>query len=65
MEKKYFMLGEAVSKEPSDRLPVSQPFMLNYQTALLLSLLDKNLLTKQQFDRCVEELQKQSRTTPF
>lgn len=62
MEKKYFSLGEAVPQEPSDRLPVSQPFILNYKTALLLSILDKNLLTQQQFDRCVEELQKQSRS---
>ncbi len=62
MEKKYYRLGKAVSQEPSDRLSVSQPFILYYQTALLLSILDKNLLTRQQFDRCVEELQKQSRS---
>ena len=60
MAKKYFMLMEAADDEQPDKLSDSQNFLQNYQTALLLSLLDKNLLTQWQFDRCVEELQKQS-----
>lgn len=52
------MLMEVVDDEQSDKLSDAQAFLQNYQTALLLSLLDKNLLTQWQFDRCVEELQK-------
>ena len=62
MEKKHFRLVEAVTQEPPDKPPGSQLFQLNYQTALLLSLLDKNLLTQQQFDQCMEELNKQTET---
>lgn len=34
----------------------SQAFLQNVQTALLLSILDKNLLTQWQFERCLENL---------
>ncbi len=60
MAKKCFMFVEVVDDEQSDKLSDPKAFLQNYQTALLLSLLDKNLLTQWQFDRCVEELQKQS-----
>jgi hypothetical protein len=60
MKKKHFRLIEVVSQEPPDRLAVTQLFLQNYQTALLLSLLDKSLLTKRQFDQCMEELKKQT-----
>lgn len=60
MKKKYFRLVEVISQETPDRLAVTQLFLQNYQTALLLSLLDKNLLTKRQFDQCMDELKKQT-----
>ncbi len=60
MAKKCFMLMEVADDKQPDKVSDPQAFLQNYQTALLLSLLDKNLLTQWQFDRCVEELQKQS-----
>lgn len=60
MAKKYFMLMEVLADEQPDKLSELQHFLQNYQTALFLSLVDKKLLTQWQFDRCVEELQKQS-----
>ena len=33
-------------------------FTMNFQEALLLSLLGKNLLTQRQFERCVEEIKR-------
>lgn len=36
----------------------SPEFIRNFQTALLLSLLDKGLLTQQQFEACEEEINK-------
>ena len=38
----------------------NQDFIENFQTAILLSLLENKQLTKWQFDICVDELQKQS-----
>jgi len=35
-------------------------FYNNFQTAVLLSLLENNQLTKWQFDFCVDELQRQN-----
>lgn len=34
----------------------TQAFQKNFQTALLLSLLNKNLLTQWQYEQCVEKL---------
>ena len=61
MAKKCFMLAKVVTDEQPDKVSDSQAFLQNYQTALLLSLLDRNLLTQWQFDQCVEELQKSER----
>ena|GEM_PF-2069271 len=44
------------------RKPESYPleFIHNFQTALLLSLLERGLLTQGQFECCAEELQRRS-----
>ncbi len=60
MAKNCFMLMEVVDDKQPDKLSGPQPFLENYQTALLLSLLDRGLLAQWQFERCVEELQKPS-----
>jgi len=36
-----------------------QAFIENFQTAVLLSLLEDKRLTRRQFDLCIEELKKQ------
>ncbi|MEN6471480.1 MAG: hypothetical protein ABFC62_08440 [Clostridiaceae bacterium] len=59
MAKKRFALVEIIVDEKPDKQLQSQAFLQNYQTALFLSLLEKSLLTRWQFDRCVEELRKQ------
>ena len=59
MAKRRFALVEIEAAEQSGNLSCPQAFLQNYQTALLLSLLKKNLLTQWQFDRCLEELRKQ------
>lgn len=46
---------------PDTRLDNNKNFIENFQTAILLSLLDKGALTKLQFDLCVDKLQKQIR----
>jgi hypothetical protein len=59
MAKRRFALVEIEADKQSVKQFQPQAFMQNYQTALLLSLLEKNLLTQWQFDRCIEELRKQ------
>jgi hypothetical protein len=34
----------------------SQSFILNYQQAILLSLLNKRKITKEQFEKCMEKI---------
>jgi len=60
MAKRRFVLVEVKADEQSEKQFNPQVFLHNYQTALLLSLLEKSLLTQWQFDRCLEELQKQA-----
>ena len=60
MAKKYFELVEIISNEQSGQQFNPQLFLQNYQAALLLSLLERRLLTQWQFNRCMEELQKQT-----
>jgi len=50
-------LEQEKEKEEKDNF---QEFYNNFQTAILLSLLENNQLTKWQFDFCVDELQKQN-----
>lgn len=59
MAKNRFELVEIEADERSEEQLIPQAFLQNYQTALLLSLLETGLLTQWQFDRCIEELRKQ------
>ena len=59
MAKRRFVLVGIEADEQAEKQFQPQAFLQNYQTALLLSLLGKNLLTQWQFDRCIEELRKQ------
>jgi hypothetical protein len=59
MVKRRFALVEIEADEQSEKQFTPQAFLQNYQTALLLSLLEKGLLTQWQFDPCLEELRKQ------
>jgi len=58
MAKRYFGLVGIEADKQSEKQFQPQAFMQNYQTALLLSLLESGLLTQWQFDRCIEELRK-------
>ncbi|OPY55883.1 MAG: hypothetical protein A4E55_02366 [Pelotomaculum sp. PtaU1.Bin035] len=60
MAKRHFELVEIEAGEQLEKQFTPRAFLQNYQTALLLSLLEKDLLTQWQFDRCIEELQKQA-----
>lgn len=55
MKKKQHALVK-VEQEEQPTPELSQAFLQNFQTALLLSLLDKNLLTQWQYEQCVEKL---------
>lgn len=46
-------------QQQNTRLDQNQEFKENFQTAILLSLLEKGQLAKWQFDLCLEELAKQ------
>lgn len=59
MAKRRFELIKIIADEQSEQLFNPQAFLQNYQTALILSLLERGLLTQWQFDRCIEELKKQ------
>lgn len=52
--KKYDIHTETDAQVESDPLA----FQRRTQSALLLSLLERGLLTRSQFDRCLEEVQK-------
>lgn len=52
-----------ISTEANPEIPYnSNAFQQSVQTALLLALLEKGLLTHSQFDRCLSEIQKPVRT---
>ena len=55
MAQGLFELADA--KKPESYPP---EFIHNFQRALLLSLLERGLLTQGQYERCAEELQKRS-----
>lgn len=55
MAKKQYTLVQAKMDEKLTQAQ-SQAFQQNLQIALLLSLLDKNLLTQWQFEQCKEQL---------
>lgn len=58
IEKKKFTIVEVDENNQSTDLNKNYLFIENYETALLLSLLEKQLLTQVQFERCMEELMK-------
>ena len=58
IEKREFTIVKAEDKNQSTDLDNNYLFIENYETALLLSLLEKQLLTQVQFERCMEELMK-------
>ena len=60
MAKNFFMLMEVVVDKQPEQASDSQSFLHNFQTAILLSLLERGLLTEWQFEYCVEELQRKS-----
>lgn len=61
MRKKHFDLVAIEANVNIDEASQYQAFLQNYRTALFLVLLNKNLLTQWQFDRCQGELQAQQK----
>ena len=58
IEKKKVTIVEVLENNQNTDLNKNNLFIENYETALLLSLLEKRLLTQVQFERCMEELMK-------
>jgi len=58
IEKKKFTVVEVDENNQNTDINKNYLFIENYETALLLSLLEKQLLTQVQFERCMEELMK-------
>ena len=58
MAAKHYKLVDVIIDEGQAESNLSRDFLLNFQEAMLLSLLGKSLLTKWQFDRCMEEIRK-------
>lgn len=56
MAAKCFQLAGIETEECQTESFHLQAFLTNFQTAMLLSLLDRGLLTQWQFERCVEDL---------
>lgn len=58
-KREYYISAETGPENEYDQ----QAFQENIQFALLLSLVDRGLLTRSQFDRCLEELKKDDEIT--
>lgn len=61
MKDRQLYIAESDTGTPGAKLDENESFTENFQTAILLSLLDKGTLTKWQFDICVDKLQEQHR----
>ena len=59
MKKRQLYMIELEPEPQSIEPEKNQDFIENFQTAILLSLLENKQLTKWQFDFCLGELQKQ------
>lgn len=57
MTKREFVYSGEVPEKISEQNYAA--FILHYQKSVLASLLKRNLLSQVQFNRCVEELEKQ------
>ena len=53
---KSFKLIEITKDEKQTEVDTNKKFTINFQEALLLSLLEKKLLSQWQFERCMEEI---------
>ena len=58
MVAKRFEFVEIIANEVQAGSSQEQAFLANFQEGLLLSLLKKDLLTRWQFDRCMEGVKK-------
>lgn len=58
MREKRYVMTQVKDEHQDTNKEKNVEFIQNYETALLLSLLEKQLLTQRQFDLCMEELHK-------
>ena len=58
MAAKHYKLIDVITDDNQVDPNISRNFLLNFQEAMLLSLLEKKLLTQWQFDRCVVDIKK-------
>ena len=61
--KRPLYIIEPESAQNTEKFTNNQEFKENFQTAILLALLEKGQLVKWQFDLCIEELQHQHNNT--
>ena len=53
-KREFIYVGDIIPKIDKD---IHADFVLNYQQAMLLALVKRNILTLSQYERCVEELE--------
>lgn len=58
MRKRQIYMVELEGKKSNTDYGKNTYFIKNFQTAILLSLLENKLIAKWQFDRCTDELDK-------
>lgn len=58
-KRRQLYMVELDTGQPAPKLNDNKNFIENFQTAILLSLLDKGIITKWQFDLCIDKLRKQ------
>ena len=55
-KREIISVGDSIPKISNDN---HADFILNYQQSILLALVKRNLLTLSQYERCMEEFQRQ------
>lgn len=59
-KRRQLYMVELDSGQPALKLNDNKNFIESFQTAILLTLLDKGTLAKWQFDLCIDKLRKQT-----
>ena len=59
VKKRRFYIIELGLEDKNLELDANRSFKINFQKSILLSLLEKKQIDQWQFERCIEELEKQ------